>query len=404
MSGRRHHDIPMSRREVVQALLDDVGDERDGYQQLAKMLAAMFHYEFHRRLEDLKDAYRPISPDKEYQPAGGVSEQEQREASDRVEAGLHEVLTKGNYRRLGDVDLDHAFNERSLFPIDVHVDFDVVDDFIVYARGHSVQQADVKTWFGLRSKRIDVPTYDRVCLYLRFKTNADVDPRRRKLLTYEPGLTVLKLFRNIPKADLEMLFPNTRLKMRLIDKLWIGVPAVVGGVPLAAKLAPALFAIGILLGLRRGNVDYGAAIATLGGLIGLGIFVFRQWDKFKSRKLLFLKLLSENLYFRNIDNNEGVLTRLIDEAEEEEHKEALLAYHFLHTEPGLTVKLLDERIEAWLRSRFAIDVDFEIDDAVDKLIRFRLATRDADGHYRALSLDDALSVLAERWAGLLPSQ
>jgi hypothetical protein len=30
----------------------------------------------------------------------------------------------------------------------------------------------------------------------------------------------------VPRADLEMLFPNARVRMRLIDKLLIGVPAV----------------------------------------------------------------------------------------------------------------------------------------------------------------------------------
>jgi hypothetical protein len=37
---------------------------------------------------------------------------------------------------------------------------------------------------------------------------------QRKSMPCEPGATMLKLFRNIPKADLEMLFPNTQLKMR----------------------------------------------------------------------------------------------------------------------------------------------------------------------------------------------
>jgi hypothetical protein len=365
------------------------------------MLAALMHHEFHAELEELKDAYRPISPDREYSPKVAPSREQQAAASDRVEAALRVVLQKGNYRRLSAEDLEHAFKKRSLFPIDVDIDFDVVDDWVLYARGQGERRARIKTWFGLRKKRIKVPVYERVCLYLRFKPDTEVDPRRRKLLTYEPGLTVLKLFRNIPKADVEMLFPNTRLKMRLRDKLWIGVPAVVGGVPLITKLAPALFAIAILVGLRKGTVDYATALATLGGFTGLGIFVVRQWDKFKSRKLLFLKMLSESLYFRNIDNNEGVLTRLVDEAEEEEHKEAVLAYHFLGQEPGLDATLLDERIEAWLKQRFDVDVDFEIDDALAKLVRLELASMEADGGYRVVTLPEALDRLRRRWGACL---
>ncbi len=404
MTRRRYHDIPMSRREVVDALLeapwlDDA--DRQRFDALAGALAALFHHEFHAELEELKDAYRPINPDVDWQPAEPASESRQLALSDRVEQALQRVLARGNYRRLADAELKYAFGERSLFPLRVEVDFSVVDDFIVYARGESVREIDVPKWFGLRKKRVATQTYDRVCLYLRFKPDPGLDPKRRKLLTYEPGLTVLKLFRSIPKADLEMLFPNTRLKMRWRDRLWIGVPAVVGGVPILTKLSPALFAIAILLGLRHGHIDYASAIAGLGGLIGLGIFVVRQWDKFNSRKMLFLKMVSENLYFRNIDNNDGVLTRLVDEAEEEEHKEALLAYYFLLREPGLTTAALDERIEDWLKAQFGVDVDFEIDDALAKLVRLGLAEEDAGGGYRVAGLAEALDALRARWGQLL---
>lgn len=408
MSRRQYHDIPMSRREVVDALLTAAvewmdEEDRSSFEELAALLSALFHHEFHSRLEELKDAYRPINPDVDWRPAGAAPESVLRQSSDRVEQALHEVLAKGNYRRLADKDLQHAFKERSLFPLQVEIDFNVVDDFIVYARGESMRELDVPKWFGLRTVRMAAETYDRVCLYLRFKPDPKLAKRRKKLLTYEPGLTVLKLFRNIPKADLEMLFPNTRLRMRLRDKLWLGVPAVVGGVPIITKLAPALFAIAILLGLRRGDIDYASLIAALGGLIGLGIFVVRQWDKFNSRKMLFLKTVSESLYFRNIDNNDGVLTRLIDEAEEEENKEALLAYFFLLSERGLTAVELDERIEAWLHSTFDVEVDFEIEDALAKLVRLELAREDGD-RFTVVPLDQAVAAIRSRWGGLLQPQ
>jgi len=64
------------------------------------------------------------------------------------------------------------------------------------------------------------------------------------------------------------------------------------------------------------------------------------------------------------------LTRLVDAAEAEESKELLLAYFILYVERDrdYTVEELDRRVEAWLRARFDVDVDFEVDDAVRKLI------------------------------------
>ena len=108
----------------------------------------------------------------------------------------------------------------------------------------------------------------------------------------------------------------------------------------------------------------------------------RQFDKFKNRKIQFMKSLSENLYFRNLDNDAGVFNHLLDAAEEEEVKEAVLAYHFLHSAEGaLTADELDRRIEAWFARRWDAEFDFEVADGVGKLRRLRLVDDD-DGSLR----------------------
>ncbi len=417
MPARRFHDIPVSRRDLVTALVADLEPASVGaappkaFAELAELLAAHYHHEFHSRLEELKAAYDPINPDHDEpqltQTQGAParhrtqpSAEERATLARRVRRTLAATLERGNYRRLTAADLDYALKEQSLFPISVAIDFQVFDDYVVYARGEALRKGVVRKWLGLRKHTIEVLTYDRVCLFLRFKPTEALLPKQRKELHGEPGTTILKLFRNIPKADLEMLFPNTRLKMRLLDKLVIGVPAVVGGVPVLVKLAPALLGLAILFGLERGEVNLTSIVAGLGGLVGLGLFLFRQWDKFKSRKLLFLKMVSENLYFRNTDNNDGVLMRLIDEAEEEECKEALLAYYFLRLAPGQTADELDEQIEGWLAQRFEIDVDFEVDDAIAKLARLELIRERDDDRFEVISLADALTVLRQRWQGI----
>ena len=53
-----------------------------------------------------------------------------------------------------------------------------------------------------------------------------------------PGGVLIKYFRNIASADLNALFPNVRVVMSMQDKLMLGVPALVGGIPILLKLAP----------------------------------------------------------------------------------------------------------------------------------------------------------------------
>ena len=110
-----------------------------------------------------------------------------------------------------------------------------------------------------------------------------------------------------------------------------------------------------------------------------------------------MKALADNLYFKNLDNNAGVFYHLIDTAEEEEFKEAVLAYYFLLTarEP-LTKTALDQRIETWLAERWDCHIDFEIGDATHKLQRFNLIQQEGD-ILRSVSLEKAKQQLDTIW-------
>lgn len=223
-------------------------------------------------------------------------------------------------------------------------------------------------------------------------------------LPFAPGSTVLKLFQDVPKADIEMLFPNTQVRMRWIDKLLIGVPAVISGIIVAStKLITTIgllvLLVGFYLGIRDEPVELDqTTLVTLGaGLGSLGGYLTRQFTKFKARKMEFLKTLSDNLYFRNLDNDAGVFHNLLDAAEEEETKEAILGWYFLR-EAGhpLTMEALDNRVETWFRERLDCALDFEVDDGVDKLLRLGLAESD-HGRLTAVAPGAALRRLDERW-------
>ena len=107
--------------------------------------------------------------------------------------------------------------------------------------------------------------------------------------------------------------------------------------------------------------------------------------------------LSDNLYFKNLDNNAGVFYHLIDTAEEEEFKEAVLAYYFLLTaKDPMTKKELDHRIENWLAEKWDCHIDFEIGDAVNKLQRLNLIQQDAE-ILQSVPLSEAKQQLDTIW-------
>jgi hypothetical protein len=179
------------------------------------------------------------------------------------------------------------------------------------------------------------------------------------------------------------------------------LPAIIGGVPLILKLAPTLALLFLLAGVQlgyAGTVEQDhmkQALAVMSGVIALGSFGAHQWLKYQRKALRYLVAIKDSIYFRNINNNAGVFDALVGAAEEQEFKEAGLAYRFLLAEPADT-ESLDGKVEVWLKAKFGVDVDFEVDDGLAKLERYGLLTR-VGNRLSVPPIAEALHRLDERW-------
>ncbi len=372
--------------------------EVDDFRQLGHMLAQIFHFEFHRVIEALKNAYADIDPDSDTLQPGF----EQSQADESFVELLDGLLEKANYERVTEADLNQALAESSLFKIRLHVDFDDFTEVSLFARGESIKRETISSWFGLRSKQIEFANFERIVVYIRIRD--DFEHSQHDFASCRAGATLLKLFRNVPKADLEMLFPNTQVRMRLMDKLLIGIPALVsGGIVLTTKLGASLLLLGSLFGYWLGvskqpvELNQAGIMALLAGAAALGGYLWKQLSNFKNRKLRFMQALTQNLYFKNLDNNAGVFHRIANDAEEEESKEAILAYYFLLVSPGaLTRTELDQRIEDWFDSSWNCQIDFEIDDALRKLLALGLV-QESEYRLSVVNLQQGIGILDQRW-------
>lgn len=371
------------------------GPDQMRFREFCRLLQSIFHFEYHENLEQLKDLYAPINPDRDTRKVGVFTE----EVDVSFTETLHELLDKANYEKLSQQAIEAAFEESSLFQVKLKVDFDNFDEVLLFTRGESIHTEQVKMFFGLVKKEITFSNFDRVVIYIKYKDGVMPDAAKGK-----PGATMLKLFQNVPRADVEMLFPDTRVAMRNIDKLFIGVPAIVGAAAiLTTKVGASLILLGSLLGFWLGlhseeiELDEARMLAIIAGLGGLGSFIWKQFSNFKNRKLVFMQSLTQNLYFKNLDNNAGVFHRLVDDAEEEECKEAILAYYFLLAEGRATDEQdLDAQVEAWFSERWESEVDFEVDDALAKLKKLNLVEHSGDG-LSVTSIENACELLDKRW-------
>jgi hypothetical protein len=384
--------IPFRRSDIV--ALCRAGLARDEvkvsqFDVAKEQIEQYFQSDFHQIKQQLKDAYAPLDPDADTRMLEGLHGEERPSSLVETLAG---VLERANYEKVTDKALQRALKSSSLFQVRLFVDLNDFEEVLLYTRGASKRQETLRELFGLWRREVRFTNYDRVLLYIRLK--ADVDSERT-LGDCQPGSTILRLFQNVPEADLEMLFPNIRIGMRLLDKLMIGVPALIsGGVVMTTKMGATVLLLGSLLGFWLGTssepvaLDKAALIALGASIAALAGYLWKQYSNFRNRKLKYTQALTENLYFKLLDNNTGAIFRILDDAEESECKESLLAYYFLllNDRPMMATEL-DAAVESWMAEELSCKLDFEIDDALAKLLKLELATNDGEFWQAAASHD-----------------
>jgi hypothetical protein len=343
----------------------------------AERITRAFADEFHALRQELKDCYAPWDPDADTRSFGDAGPAAGPDLAERLSV----LLNRANYEVLSEQDLRRAFRHASLFRVRLRVDLGDFDQVLIHVRGASLREEVLPVLGGLIKRRVRFTNYDRVVLYLRGSAAS-----REENSDLPPGRVMIKLFQNVPDADLEMIFPNTRVAMRWVDRLLIGVPAVASGAVLAfTKLGAPLLLLGALLGFWLGlhsdpvTLDRQGLIVILAGLGALAAYCWKQWSGYRYRKARFRQALTRNLYFKLLDNNAGVLLRILDDAEDSECKEAWVALRFLLDAPeGLAQAELDARIERWFEAACGASIDFEIADALGKLRALGLADVDQD--------------------------
>ena len=386
---RREYYLPLRHGELRQRLATDerlTAEEKQQFLQFCKILAAIFHYEYHERVEQLKGEYEPFDPDAARSGmtnSAAVTEEQARNIGLFIDR-MTDLLRRANYHRLTQSQIEQAIAAASDWGVKLDVDFGVFDRLEVFARGDVVGRRTRHRWQNFfRPEEVDVPIYQRVTVIFQLK------PGRRTDKHLDASAVYIKLFKNIPKEDVDMMLPGTKTKFSLADSGRILLPTISGLAIIVWKLI-----LGTLFVAAMGVVGF---VVLIAGLVGYGLrSLFGYWNTQTKYQLN----LTKNLYLQNLDNSSGVLLRLTDEAEEQEFHEAVMAYFLLWREAGetgWTKEELDRTAEAYLQKVCGHGVDFEVDDAVQKLQRLGLAKRTATGSWQAVELAEALRALDKTW-------
>jgi Protein of unknown function (DUF3754) len=372
------HFIPVSRSDLINDLcsLPQLSNSFIlQFKQFCKLYIAVFHAQFQQQ-HSLIDDYLPFSPDRDTISKNSKTPQQYKQLQDRLFEDLQTTLLKANFISLSEQQLNTALNKTSPYGVEVSVDFDVFDEIKIFTRGLSSHSKIKRTWQSLFLKKIDieVKTYRRLFILLKIKTleKQIKELQTHSKLTYQQAkrkitkkrdslpedlndqLIFIKLFKDIPQSDLEMLFPNSRVRMRLFDKIRLSITG--GGGTIGGFIATA--------GKIAATIDPITIAIALSGFAGV---LWRQISSIFTQRTKYMAALSQHLYYYNMDNNRGALAHITELAEAEECKEAILSYFFLLQHKSLTADDLDQLIEKFMQEHYSINMDFEVSDGIQKL-------------------------------------
>lgn len=349
----------------LQRLLPDVGTA-DQFLEVCRAIDIDIHTRslpLHQRLDA---AYTALDPDRDVSLLVPREEQQQEDDSSEVTRLTRSILEGADYTELTREQLDAATKVASLWGVPLHVNLDIFCHLAVFARGDIIGVREIRRWQRFyRKELVEVEIYRRLVVLFQVLPGIAVDGEGESDRLY------LRMFKNIPKADVDMLLPGTRVRMGWLDHTRIFVPSL-GGIGMSIWKIVRLVLIVAVVTTSKLLVLAGLLGATLG-------YVFRTVTNYFQTKKNYELNLTRSLYFQKLDSNAGVIYRILDEARQQDYREAILAYFGLLTADGpISRRKLQRKVERILREAIDVEVSFEIDDAMKILQRLELVRETED--------------------------
>ncbi|XP_006662966.1 uncharacterized protein LOC102700471 [Oryza brachyantha] len=215
---------------------------------------------------------------------------------------------------------------------------------------------------------IQEPTFERMIVVYR-RASTEVKPDR--------GIFV-KHFKNIPMADMELVLPEKK-NPSLTPMDWVKflVSAVIGLVTLIGSL-------------EMPKADIWVVIAILSGLVG---YCAKIYFTFQANMVAYQNLITKSMYDKQLDSGKGTLLHLCDDVIQQEVKEVIVSYYILMEQGKATVQELDSRCEQLIKEEFGVECNFDVVDAVKKLEKLGIVSRDSIGRIICVPLKRANDII-----------
>ena len=392
---RQEFFIPIRKSDLLELLPEYYALEehdQEQFHQLCVLLDALLRYLHHEQLDSLLNIYDHLDPD--YTKLHVSEDTLRNSLTDQFFEELRSLQKRANYVQLNQDEIKSAIEAASQLGLRLQVDFDVFDRLEVYARGHAVETWTRRSWLNLfREVQFEVEVFRRLIIAFRLREHPRLKKTKENI-----GFVYVKTFKNIPFSDLEVLLPGTTVKMSLMDSSRLILPTVTGVAINLFKAWRTVMLITVFASVYKFIGWLGLLLAIGAYLLKLVFGYLRTHDKYQLS-------LTKHLYFQNLDNNRGGLYRILNEAEEQEFRETAIAYFTLWRKggaDGLTSRQVDRLCEQLVRDVADADIDFEIDDALEKLSELQIASCDEKQRWKVLEPQVAMQRLDKTWDEIFP--
>ena len=313
--------------------------------------------------------YGPVDPDFDGRIPKGLPQRREDQGVEPLMTLCDGILTSASYRRLTQEEIEQCVGVASQFGVQLHVNFELFEQLAVYARG-DVMGTRVRRRLSrlYQPEQVEIPVYQRMVVL--FRLNEDVQSEE----DLKSNAVHLRMFKNIPKQDVDMLLPGARVRLSKIDRAKIIVPSL-GGFVLAIRKIVQFLLILAALTIYKTAVLLGLVLVAIGYVVRSVLSYFHT----KDRHLL---NLTRNLYFQKLDTNAGVGYRMIQQANRQIGAECILALHaIMSSEQAISTRKLRRRCERIAREAVGIEIDFQVDRALEMLRQCKLVQADSEGRW-----------------------
>ncbi|XP_021818796.1 uncharacterized protein LOC110760749 [Prunus avium] len=242
------------------------------------------------------------------------------------------------------------------------------EDEDLYVERIRLEKMELSAKNLLSKTTIKEPTFDRIIVvYRRASTKAKE----------ERGIYV-KHFRNIPMADMEIVLPEKKNPgltpmdwVKFLGSAVVGLVAVVGSIEMP-------------------KAEFWVIFAVLSTVIG---YCAKIYFTFQQNLVAYQNLITQSMYDKQLDSGRGTLLHLCDDVIQQEVKEVIIAFYILMEQGKATTQDLDRWCEELIKEEFNANCNFDVDDAVHKLMKLGIVAQDSVGRFYCVGLKRANEII-----------